>query len=136
MTANVKIDLTNNVGVSLAIAAASGFLAGYLTSRYISKASTAQSAQSLKNVGRSDDVSEPATPRSTAYSSTNEVLCNDGHRHPHEGTKVNGDSPPDLKLVLIVRDDLVSPMDLEVRAFCHCLSKSQEIFKLYSMLCC
>ncbi len=121
MTANVKIDLSSNIGISLAIAATSGFLVGYLTSRCISKVSPAQDVPGLQAAGKSDDVCEPETPRSTTPSSTTEVLSENGHHHYNESVRANGNAPDSagvLKLVIVVRDDLhlVSRQELDIPA--------------------
>lgn len=104
MTANINIELNKNIGVPLAIAGASGFLIGYITSRYLSGRAAERS--SSQRIGNLDDVSESETPRSVTPSSTTESYLENGHQHHQNSVQANGDVPDAVKLVLIIREDL------------------------------
>jgi hypothetical protein len=95
--------LNSKVGISIAAAAASGFLAGYLASRYIQR-SAARHSGSTDALKSTAEVSVPETPRSTCQSSTTGSAGENGHHH--EMTTSDWDAASDLKLALIVRLDL------------------------------
>lgn len=66
MSANIKVDLSRHVGISVALAATAGFTAGYCLSRYLSA-----SGRSNKDCSHNDMASSVLdTPRTNGSSDT------------------------------------------------------------------
>lgn len=110
MSANIKVDLSRHVGVSVALAATAGFAAGYCLSRFLSASGRTNS--DCNNNGMADASSVPDTPRTNGSIDTDLQRFGNqfNQQENHPANAWNGSSVEEgedtLVLAFLVRLDL------------------------------